>query len=124
MRIVHRRSFPQLNIEHPRLRHLQDAPGKRPVCREGTARIPAGFELVSHSHAYDHLSVLASGTVLWSSGGQTVRRLRGPCASVTVESRASSIRCATQVTDAVWYCIHPTDEADPAKVDAVILQGA
>ena len=97
----------------------QDVPGK-PVC-EGACGYPAGFDLISHSHAYDHLSVLASGTVLWSSGGQTVRRLRGPCA-VTVEAGVEhSLRA---VTDAVWYCIHPTDESDPAKVDAVILQGA
>jgi len=109
--------FPADNIRHVFVG--QDAPGKGLYAKE--LRIPAGFDLVSHSHAYDHLSVLASGTVLWSSGGQTVRRLRGPCA-VTVEAGVEhSLRA---VTDAVWYCIHPTDESDPAKVDAVILQGA
>ena len=73
-------------LSSERIRHVfvgQDVPGKGLYAKE--LRIPAGFDLISHSHAYDHLSVLASGTVLWSSGGQTVRRLRGPCA-VTVEA--------------------------------------
>ena len=73
--------FPAANIRHVFVG--QDAPGKGLYAKE--LRIPVGFELVSHAHPYDHLSVLASGTVLWSSGGQTVRRLRGPCA-VTVEA--------------------------------------
>jgi quercetin dioxygenase-like cupin family protein len=108
--------FPADNIRHVFVG--QDA-GKGMYAKE--LRIPAGFSLISHSHVYDHLSVLASGTVLWTSGDLPVRTLRGPCA-VTVEAGVEHALHA--VTDAVWYCIHPTDETDPAKVDAVILEGA
>ena len=109
--------FPADNIRH--LFVGQDAPGKGMYAKE--LRIPAGVSLISHSHTYDHLSVLASGTVLWTSGDRPARALGGPCA-VTVEAGVEHALYA--VTDAVWYCIHPTGETDPAKVDAVILQGA
>jgi hypothetical protein len=81
------------------------------------ARIPTGGFVVSHSHPYDHLSILAAGRVrLEGAGG--VRYLRGP---IVVEIKKGVEHKVTALTDAVWYCIHATAETDPEKVDDVIL---
>lgn len=79
--------------------------------------IPAGFVLWAHHHAYDHLSILVSGKV-----GLTVDSaysdLEGPCA-ITI--RAGSEHRLFAYTDAVWFCIHPTDETEPDAVDAALI---
>lgn len=80
--------------------------------------IPAGYEIVSHEHPYAHLSILASGTVICRCGDGRSSQLTGPRA-ITIDSGVKHSVYA--VTDAVWFCIHPTDETDPDKVDAVIL---
>jgi quercetin dioxygenase-like cupin family protein len=78
-------------------------------------RIPAGYKLVSHSHPYAHLSILASGTVMLDDAATMVT---GPQA-LTIE--AGVRHSVAAVTDAIWFCIHSTAETDPDKVDAVIL---
>ncbi len=82
-------------------------------------RIPAGFKLVSHRHEYDHLSVLAFGTVLWSVGDAVPEVLNGPCA-ITVAAGAEHTLHA--ISDAVWFCVHATDATDADQVDAAILE--
>lgn len=85
--------------------------------------IPAGFFLVSHRHAYDHLAILASGSVDLSVRSQettTTSRLNGPTAIAISRGDEHTVRA---ITDAVWFCIHPTDETDPARVDEAILKG-
>jgi hypothetical protein len=84
--------------------------------------IPAGMTLVSHEHAYDHLSILASGSV-WLAfpgphPGGVSRRLHGP---VAVAIRKGARHTVLAITDAVWFCIHPTDETDAGHVDDVII---
>jgi quercetin dioxygenase-like cupin family protein len=107
--------FPVANIKH----HFVGQNEARGIYAK-ELHIPAGFDLISHRHSYDHLALLASGTVLWTSGDLDPRALHGPCA-VTVEAGVEhSLRA---ITDAVWFCIHPTDETDATKVDAVILRG-
>lgn len=108
-------AFPPENIRH----HFAGQDQARGVYAK-ELRIPAGFDLVSHEHPYAHLSILASGSALWVSGGMISQLLTGPCV-VTVEVGVAHSLHA--VTDVVWFCIHPTDETDPAEVDAVILEG-
>ncbi len=81
--------------------------------------IPAGFKLVSHSHAYAHLSILATGTVLWQAGSDVPCAMTGPSA-ITV--RAGVEHTLHAITDAVWFCIHATDATDADQVDAAILK--
>lgn len=78
--------------------------------------IPAGTMLYQHVHSFDHLSVLASGTVLVSDDGET-KEVTGPCC-LTI--RAGVEHSVTAITDAVWYCIHATDCDDPEKIDHVL----
>lgn len=82
------------------------------------ARIPAGGFVVSHSHAYDHLSILASGVARVEVAGQATQRLHGPCALTVKKGLEHKV---TALTSIVWYCIHPTDETEADLVDAAIL---
>lgn len=107
--------FPAANIRHHFIGQGQE---KGVYAKE--LHIPAGFLLVSHSHGYDHLSVLASGTVQITIGGKT-ETMTGPRA-ITI--RAGEPHTLRAVTKAVWFCIHPTDETDVAKVDDAILTKA
>ena len=81
--------------------------------------IPAGFRLVSHRHKYDHLSILASGAV-WLTIDDKTRLATGPCALNIPAGKEHMVQAET---DAVWFCIHPTDETDYAKVDETLIEG-
>lgn len=76
-------------------------------------RIAAGLILVQHKHEYDHLSILASGTVeLLVDGVRS--ELTGP-ACLTIE--AGKHHGVKALTDVTWYCIHATDCTEPAEID-------
>lgn len=107
--------FPAANIHHHFIGQDQ---AKGVYAKE--LRIPAGYRLVSHAHSYDHLSILASGTITLEVGGAS-RKMVGPCA-VTI--KAGVHHTLRAYTDVVWFCIHPTDETDADKVDDAILQPA
>jgi hypothetical protein len=82
-------------------------------------RIPAGGFVVSHSHPFDHMSILASGRVeLLRDYGREIEILTGPAAVTITKGQAHKV---TALTDAVWYCIHATDETEADLVDAAIL---
>lgn len=81
--------------------------------------IPAGCLVGSHSHRFDHLSLLASGEVVVSTDDWT-RTYKAPCC-LTIEAGVHhEIRA---LTDTVWYCIHATDVTDPALVDEELIGG-
>lgn len=82
--------------------------------------IPAAHFIVSHSHPYDHLSIVARGAVKLTVDGES-RFLHAPAALTIVAGKEHAVYA---ITDSVWYCIHPTDETDPEKVDEVILRKA
>jgi quercetin dioxygenase-like cupin family protein len=78
--------------------------------------IPAGRVLQQHAHPFDHLSILARGTVLLKSAGH-MERVKGP-AVLTIP--ANTLHEVESLTDAVWLCIHATDETDPDKIDGAL----
>lgn len=80
--------------------------------------IPRGFVLVSHRHRYDHLSILASGEIWLTVDGAT-RTINGPRA-ITI--RAGTEHTVRAITDAVWFCVHPTDETDIEKIDETLIE--
>lgn len=80
------------------------------------ARIPAGMVLVQHKHHYDHLSVLASGTVeVAVEGARSVHT--GPAC---LEIKAGVHHGVKALTDTVWFCVHASSVADD---DALIAPG-
>lgn len=101
-------AFPAENIAH----HFQGGVYAKEI------HIPMGYEIVSHEHPYAHLSILASGTALIRCGDGLPLEATGPSVITITAGLKHSVYA---ITDAVWFCIHPTDETDPAKVDAVIL---
>lgn len=104
--------FPAGNIHH----HFAGQEDKSGVYAKET-HIPAGFVLVSHRHPYDHISILAHGTVRLTVGSDT-REVTGPtCLTI----RKGEEHAILAITYAVWFCIHPTQETDGARVDHAIL---
>lgn len=84
------------------------------------AIIPAGLVLAQHIHpTHDHLSILASGRALVTSDG-VAETLEGPCCITIKRGVPHSVQSLTGV---VWFCIHATDDTDPATVDTSILVG-
>jgi quercetin dioxygenase-like cupin family protein len=83
-------------------------------------RIPAGVVLTQHTHPHDHLSILAQGVALVEVGGES-EYFTGPrCITI----KAGVPHRVEAKTPVVWYCIHATDDTDPATVDTSILSGA
>jgi quercetin dioxygenase-like cupin family protein len=80
-------------------------------------RIPAGVKLTQHVHPYDHASALVSGTVLVEVEGISYE-VTGPSMLMIEAGKEHSV---TAITDAVWHCIHITDDTDPETVDESIL---
>ena len=81
------------------------------------ARIPAGQILVQHKHKFDHLSILASGSIeLMVDGNRTI--VHAP-ACLTIE--ANKHHGVKSLTEVVWYCIHATDCTDTDKIDDVLI---
>ena len=83
-------------------------------------RIMAGHHLVQHRHEYAHASALARGSVMVSTDGVVWTRHDAPATLLLPAGVAHEVRA---LCDVVWYCIHPTDETDPEKVDKVLIQG-
>ncbi|QQK03846.1 hypothetical protein JFN94_06700 [Burkholderia anthina] len=79
--------------------------------------LPAGHYAETHSHVYDHMSILACGRVLITLDGN-VREYDGPA---VVEIKAGKMHRIEALTDSVWFCVHATSETDPEKVDAVLI---
>lgn len=79
--------------------------------------IPAGASLQQHAHPFEHLSWLSSGTVMVEveDEGEIVT---GPRMLTIAAGKRHRV---TALTDALWLCIHATEETDPAAVDAAIL---
>ena len=81
------------------------------------ARISAGQILVQHKHKFDHLSILASGSVeLMVDGKRTI--VHAP-ACLTIE--ANKHHGVKSLTEVVWYCIHATDCTDTDAIDDVLI---
>jgi mannose-6-phosphate isomerase-like protein (cupin superfamily) len=73
--------------------------------------------LVQHTHKFDHLSVLAKGSVeLIVDGDSTV--MHAPACITVKAGKHHGIR---SLTDVVWYCIHATDCTDEDEIDDMIV---
>ena len=79
--------------------------------------IPAGFRAVQHAHEHPHASVLVRGTVTVTVDG--VSTYHAAPAYLIIE--AGKTHEVVAQTDAVWYCIHATDETDATKIDEVLV---
>lgn len=81
--------------------------------------IPKGTWLQQHSHPYDHLSILAKGSVTVEAGGVKSWHTGPECMVI----KAGIKHSVTALTDAVWFCVHATEDTNPETVDGTILHG-
>jgi quercetin dioxygenase-like cupin family protein len=83
------------------------------------ASFPAGMMILKHTHDFNHLSILAKGTVVVLKG-EDADIVEAPAC---IEIKAGVVHGVKAITDCVWFCIHATDEKDPSKVDEVLIKG-
>jgi quercetin dioxygenase-like cupin family protein len=81
-------------------------------------RLPKGFTALSHSHTFDHLSILAKGSVVVKTDTTSIEYIAPAC--LTIEKNMNHSIYALE--DVVWFCIHATDETDVSKIDEVLIQ--
>jgi quercetin dioxygenase-like cupin family protein len=79
--------------------------------------LPKGHFVVGHAHTYDHLSILASGTVIVKTDEDKQVYFAPAC--ITIQKHVNHL--ITAVEDAHWFCIHATTETDLDKVDEVLI---
>jgi quercetin dioxygenase-like cupin family protein len=80
--------------------------------------LPKGCMVGTHAHTYNHLSILSSGRVTVRTDDTSTDYSAPACIEI-----AAGVHHSIQAhEDAVWYCIHATDCADPDKVDEVLIQ--
>lgn len=77
-------------------------------------KFPAGTVAVQHKHNYDHLSILADGTVELEVDG--VRSVHTGAACIPI--KAGTHHGIRAITDATWYCIHAIDPEDLPEAEA------
>jgi quercetin dioxygenase-like cupin family protein len=81
------------------------------------ALVPAGMAILKHVHDFSHLSILAKGKVAVMTEND-VQIIEAPAC---IEIKAGITHGVKAIEDCVWFCIHATDEKDPAKVDNVLI---
>lgn len=79
--------------------------------------IPEGYIVGSHAHTYDHLSLLASGEVIVKTDDLETKFIAP--AMINIKKHCNHEIYA--VKDAVWFCIHATEETNESKVDEVLI---
>ena len=80
--------------------------------------IPKGFVAGQHAHTFSHLSVLAKGKVLVKT--DTGERVYDAPACIEIKKQTNHM--ITALEDAVWFCIHATDETDVDRIDEVLIE--
>lgn len=82
-------------------------------------RIPDGFEVTSHKHRFDHMSVLTQGCVIVEADGIQETYY----APAVIEIKAGVAHSVLPVNgDAHWLCVHATDCTDESKIDEVLIE--
>ena len=81
-------------------------------------KIPALRVLIQHVHKHDHLSWLNSGSVMLEVEGHG-ELITGPR---MIKIPAGKAHKVTALTSVIWLCLWATDETDPSKVDAGLIE--
>jgi hypothetical protein len=75
--------------------------------------LPKGLRLITKAFREDHVTILAKGSVIVENPDGEKVKYTAP--AHTVFKQGTRYRVLT-VEDAVWYCIHPTEENDQAAL--------
>lgn len=94
-------------LEQARIKHIF-APGAYIKAYS----VPAGLRFHSKELPEDHVSILAKGSV-YVEGPDIKLKLSAP---VHFNLKAETRYLVVAIEDSVWYCVHPTDEADTDEI--------
>lgn len=78
-------------------------------------RVPAGAVITSKVHKFENLSILSKGRMALYMEDGTVREVS---AGFHIVAPPGARRVAFVLEDAVWTCMHNTDERDLKKIEA------
>jgi quercetin dioxygenase-like cupin family protein len=81
--------------------------------------LPAGYTALSHSHKFDHMSILAKGEVLVKTDDSDVQKYIAP---TVVTIKAGVNHAIHALTDVSWFCVHATEETDEEHIDEVLIE--
>jgi hypothetical protein len=71
--------------------------------------VPKGMRVITKAFREDHVTILATGSVLVEDPeGKKIKYV----APVAIHFKEQTRYRATTLEDAVWYCVHPTQETD------------
>ncbi|MFB9244502.1 AraC family ligand binding domain-containing protein [Massilia antarctica] len=82
--------------------------------------LPAAYYAETHVHKFDHLSILASGTVTVTLDGVAQTHVGPTCLTI----RAGQVHRIEALTDSVWFCVHAHEGNDPDAVDRILVKEA
>ena len=68
-----------------------------------------------HVHNFDHMSILAKGSVIVDLNG-TKTRYDAPAVITIKKGQSHDVH---PLEDSVWYCLHATDLTDPDEIDEI-----
>lgn len=100
-------------IDCPLVHHF--APGV--YARE--IHMPAGTFIIGKIHKTRHLCIVSQGRALVGGVGEAGRLVEAPC---TFMSEIGTRRWLRILDDMVWTTIHPTNETDLEKIEALIIE--
>lgn len=78
-------------------------------------RLPKGAVVTSKVHKYPGLSILSKGSMALYMDDGTVQTIS---AGFHIVAPAGARRVGVALEDAVWTCMHPTNETDLEKIEA------
>jgi quercetin dioxygenase-like cupin family protein len=78
-----------------------------------------GAGMHQHKHHFDHMSILAKGSVWLEVNGHITQHVAPAVLNIKAGERHRIWAIEAPVK---WYCIHATDCEDPALVDSVIVK--
>ena len=79
--------------------------------------IPAGTQVPTHQHVYDHLSILAQGRVRVGVGPISQEYV----APAMIEIKKNVAHRITAVEDSVWFCVHATSATDIESLENTVI---
>lgn len=79
--------------------------------------LPAGQFVATHSHAMDHLTILAQGVVTVEVDGEK-KEYRAPSCILIKRGAAHHLEA---IEDSTWYCVWATDDTDPSSIDRAVI---
>lgn len=80
--------------------------------------LPKGWKAESHKHKFDHMSILSQGHVMVTADGETSEYI----APSVLNIKAGVSHSIYAIEEAVWFCIHATEEKDMPTLEKILIE--